>query len=134
MPAPPAQMNYAVRNAYWKLPKNYGQLADAVKWAAGGSLTASVDAPLWVTTEVADQPSSKTRLLHLINFKYKEPLKEIPVRVRIPEGMRLREVTLKSPDDPTPLGLKFSMADNVASVRVPRLNVYDLLLFRMEAQ
>jgi len=61
-------------------------------------------------------------------------LKEIPVRVRIPDGMRLREVTLKSPDDPTPLGLKFSMADNVASVRVPRLNVYDLLLFRMEAQ
>jgi len=134
VPAPPPQMNYAVRNAYWKLPKNYRQLADAVRWAAGGPLSASVEAPLWVTNEVAEQPSSHTRLLHLVNFKDKEPLRDIPVLMQVPEGMRLREVMLKSPDEPAAIPLKFTLAGNVAALRVPRLAIYDLILFRMEAK
>ncbi len=134
MAAPAAQMNYTVRNAYWKLPKNYRQLADAVQWAAGGPLSATVDAPLWVTTEVAEQEGSRTRLLHLVNFKYQETLRDIPVRMRIPAGMRLREVTLKSPEEAAAQSLKVSVTENIASVRVPRLNVYGLVLFHLEAK
>jgi Beta-galactosidase len=134
VPAPPAQMNYTVRNAAWKLPKNYQQLTAAVRWAAGGELSAEVDAPLWVTAELAEQPGTRTRLLHLVNFKYREPLKDIPVRLRIPAGMRVREVILKSPGEGSPERLKFSADAGIASLRVPQLNVYDLVMFRMEAQ
>ncbi len=133
IPAPPAQMNYVVRNALWKLPKNYRQLAEAVRWAAGGQLTATVEAPLWVTAEVTEQEHSRTRLLHLVNFKFREPLKDIPVRIRIPDAMRLREVILKSPDQSS-LPLQFSMSGEIASLRVPRLDVYALILFRMDAK
>jgi hypothetical protein len=134
VPAPPAQMNYTVRNSAWKLPKNYRQLAAAVRWAAGGELTAEVEAPLWVTAQLADQPSSHTRLLHLVNFKYQEPVKDIRVRMRIPVGMRVREAILKSPGEAAQQRLEFSAADGIASLRVPQLNAYDLILFRMEAQ
>jgi hypothetical protein len=127
-------MNYTVRNAAWKLPKNYRQLAAAVRWAAGGELSAEVEAPLWVTAQVADQPSSHTRLLHLVNFKYQEPVKDIRVRMRIPAGMRVREAILKSPGEAAQQRLEFSAADGIASLRVPQLNAYDLILFRMEAR
>jgi Beta-galactosidase len=134
VPAPPAQMNYSVRNAAWKLPKNYQQLAAAVRWAAGGELSAEVDAPLWVTAELAEQPASRTRLLHLVNFKYQEPVKSIPVRLRIPTGMRVREVILKSPGEGSVERLEFSAAAGIASLRIPQLNDYALILFRMDPQ
>jgi hypothetical protein len=35
-------------NKYWKLPKNWRQLKDAVKWAAGGELSLEIDAPTYV--------------------------------------------------------------------------------------
>ena len=39
-----------------------------------------------VTAKVAQQESSRTRLLHLVNFKFEQPLKDVAVRIRIPEG------------------------------------------------
>lgn len=134
VPAPPAQMTYSVQNSLWKLPKNYEALVAAVRWAAGDDLSADVEAPLWVTSELADQQSSHTRLLHLINFKFKEPLTNIHVRVRVPNGLRLREALLKSPDTTETQQLSTSVSQGVLSLTIPRLNTYDLVLLRMDEQ
>ena len=57
-----------------------------------------VDAPLWVTAELAEQEASSTRLLHLVNFRFQEPVGDIPVQIRIPEGRQLREAVLETPE------------------------------------
>ena len=46
---PPPTMSYYLGDEHWKLPANYAELAEAVKWAAGGELTLTVQAPLSVT-------------------------------------------------------------------------------------
>jgi hypothetical protein len=131
VPAPAAQLNYHVPNGLWKLPRNAEALLAAVKQAAGGKLSAEVDAPAWVTAELADQPKTGTRLLHLINSKFGEPLRDIPVRVRLPQGAQLREAVVETPDGP-PQKLDATVEGDTVSFRVPELKVYDLVLLRTD--
>jgi hypothetical protein len=130
-PGPRAEMTSDIPDQMWKLPENHADLVEAVRWAARDSLSATVDAPLWVTMELAEQESSKTRLLHLINFKFQEPVEDFPARVRLPEGLQLREVVLETPDGSSRQVLRTSVHEGLAFFRVPRLQAYDLILLRM---
>ncbi len=133
-PAPPPQMNYYVRNALWKLPKNDTELISAVRWAAKDSFSATVEAPAWVTSELADQESSHLRLLHLVNFKVDTPVTRIPVRVRIPDGFRLNSAVLLDPNTDESQQLPAQTQHNIASLTVPRLGVYGLVLLHLEKE
>jgi len=129
---PPATLSYYLGDEHWKLPVNYAELADAVKWAAGGELTATVEAPLSVTAELARQPSTNTWLLHLVNYNYTKPVNGISVSLRLPVGRRVREATLQTPDGGSPQVLRVEPAGAALSFKVPRLEVYDLILLRLE--
>ena len=131
---PPATISYDFTNQYWKLPTNDAELVEAVRWAARGEFSASVDAPRWVTMELAEQESSKTRLLHLVNFKVQEPVKDISVMVRIPEGFQLRKAVWETPGDDSHQALTPTVREGVASFRVPQLDIYGLALLRLEKQ
>jgi hypothetical protein len=129
---PAATMNYDFGNMYWKLPKNYEELVEAVRWAAREELSVKVEAPLWVTMELAEQQSTGTWLLHLLNFKTAEPVRDIGVELRIPEGMRLREAVLESPDGAPRQVLDLSAREGTVRFTVPKLHVYDLVVLRSE--
>lgn len=133
-PAPPPLMNYYVRNALWKLPNNNGDLIAAVRWAAKDSFSATVDAPPWVTSELVDQQSSHTRLLHLVNFRIDTPVTAIPVRVRIPDGFRLNSAVFLDPNADASQTLPAQTQQGFASLTVPRLGVYGLVLLRLEKE
>ena len=130
-PPPRAEMNCTISTELWKLPKNYVDLIESVKWAAGNALSASVDAPLWVTAELAEQKSSNTWLLHLLNFRFQEPVEDISVEIRVPGGLQLREVVMETPDAETGRPLSVSVHESLASFRVPLLRVYSLIFLRM---
>ena len=97
-----------------------------------GRVSVEVDAPLWVTMELAEQKSTNTWLLHLLDFRQEEPLENIPIRVRIPEGMRLREAVLESPEGLSTQMLSPLPQPKVISLPIPKLNVYCLVLMRWE--
>jgi hypothetical protein len=129
---PPPQMSYYVGSQQWKLPKNYRELAGLVTWAADGQLTATIEAPVWVTAEFAQQPSSNTWLLHLVNYNFTKPVGAIPVSLRIPTGFRLKAATLETPDKPGRETLRVDGREGVITFRVPCLKVYDLILLSLE--
>jgi hypothetical protein len=129
---PPAQMSYYIGDEHWKLPVNYTELAETVKWAASGELTTTVQAPLWVTAELAQQASTNTWLMHLVNYNCTKPASGIFVSVHIPAGFRVREATLQTPEGGGPEMLKVETREGAVSVRVPRLQVYDLILLKLE--
>lgn len=134
VPAPPPQMNYYVRNALWKLPNNNADLISAVRWAANDSFSATIDAPLWVTSELTDQESSHTRLLHLVNFKVDTPITGVPVRIRAPEKSRLRSAVFLDPNTDGTQTLPAQTQEGIVSLKVPRLGVYGLVLLRFEKE
>jgi hypothetical protein len=129
---PPAMMSHSFTNQYWKLPKNYEDLTDALRWVARQEFSVHVEAPLWVTIELAEQRSTNTWLLHVLNFREDQPLADIPVQIRTPVGMRLREAVLESPDGLEKQTLRASTRTGVASFLIPKLDVYDLVLMQME--
>jgi hypothetical protein len=83
--------------------------------------------------ELAEQKGTGARLLHLLNFKVNEPVTNVAVRMRIPQGKELGEVVVRTPDEGPAQEVKPTVRDGVASFTVPRLNVYDLVLLRMRA-
>jgi hypothetical protein len=123
---PPAQITYSFGDEHWKLPKNHTELAAAVKSVAG-ELSVTVEAPLSVTAELTEQPSSKTWLLHLVNYDCKRPATGIRVALRLPAAT---EVSVETPDGAPRQPLKFEARNGVVSFTVPALKVYDLVLIR----
>jgi len=132
VPAPPVQMHYTVANKYWKLPKNHSELLQSVKWAAGGELTAEVEAPDWVTIELARQRGTGFWLLHLLNFNTTKPVENIGVTMRMPAGMQLREAFVETPDGGGRQLLPVATQGQTVTFRVPRLKVYEVVLLRLE--
>ncbi len=125
---PPApSMNYNFSNEHWKLPKNSPELIAAVNWAAGDKLTVSVQAPLSVAAELVEQKSSGNWILHLVNFDFSRPVANIDVKLRLPEGRHLKEAVVETPDGSATMVLHPGIGGGVASLRVPRLKVYDLV-------
>ncbi len=126
---PSPSLNYNFSNEHWKLPKNYPEILEAVKWAAGDRLTLSVRAPLSVAAELTEQRSSGNWILHLVNFDYTHPVDDIPVSLRMGKGRTLKEAVVETPDASSSQILTTETKDGVVTFRVPRLKVYDLVRF-----
>lgn len=129
---PPPHVNVAISPEYWTLPANHQDLADSVKWASNNSLSAVIDAPAWVTMELTEQKMSNTLLLHLLNFKAGQAVQNIPVRVRMPGGYRLRDAAIGVPGASSDLPLQCSNVDDEVSFTIPRLDVYVLVTLKLE--
>jgi len=129
---PPPQMNYSFTNRYWKLPVNHEELLAAVKWAAGEKLSVSVYGPPPLTAELVRQPADNSYLLHLLNFDGAKPAENIRIDFPVPAGYKLREVLLDNPDGNGAHALAFKSAGNIASLVVPKLRLYGLVVFRLE--
>jgi hypothetical protein len=129
---PPPQMNYSFGNQYWKLPVNHAEMVAAVRWAAGGHLSIEVVAPPSVVVELAHQPSTKSVLIHLLNYDIDKPAESVRVNYRVPAGSRLREVLQDDPEMKSPQPLHFELQANVASFVIPRIRLYRLALLRLE--
>jgi len=133
-PPPPAQINYNFGNQYWTLPKNYTNLVGAVTWAANNRLAAEIQAPLSVAAELAAQKGSNTWLLHLVNFDFTRPVRDIAVCLRTPAGLKVQEASVESPDFESRDLLTATVRDGVVFFRVPRLLVYDLVQVKLASQ
>jgi hypothetical protein len=127
---PPPALYYVFRNAFWKLPRNHADLVESVRWALDAPRL-TVTAPDCVAVELTRQPRADRLLVHLVNYKVTPPVLDAGVRLRVPAGKRLRGVTAESPDAAGPLPLRFALEGEVASVRLPKLDVYSVLVFQL---
>ncbi len=84
--------------------------------------------------ELAQQQSTGTRFLHLLNFRPSQPLRDIPIELRIPVGFRLREAMLECPEDSLRQVLVFSGRQGLVRSTVPRLNIYDLITLKTDRE
>jgi hypothetical protein len=119
---------------YWKLPVNWKELVEAVRWAAAGRFSLEVNAPLSVVGELAEQREEGKLLLHLLNYDAaRTPLvSNIEVNLEIPEGKRVRRLSLLSPDEENTLSPSFVTKNRRVSFTVPRLKTYTLAAIQLE--
>jgi hypothetical protein len=125
-PLPPAQSYFPIGTEFWKRPKNWKELVDAVYWAAQDAVPLRVLGPDFLGANLVEQPQERRRLVHLVNYNTKNVpyIENIEVRCAVPEGKPTRVVRFYTPDLDTYDTLTFRMQDAEAVFTVPRLNAY----------
>ena len=85
-PLPPSERYLPIDNRYWKLPKNWRQLLDAVRWAARDEMPLEIDGPPYLIANIVSASSGKIQALHLLNYNYKSQssIESIPVTWQLP--------------------------------------------------
>jgi hypothetical protein len=133
-PSAPKPTGENMSARYWKLPVNSEELIDAVKWAAGKDLSIKVTAPEKVTVELTMSENSDNMMIHLINFGglSGKSLKNIHIDVCVPEGTKVRETELLSPDFSEKLLLDYKVNTDRVTFRIPVLTIYDLVVVHLD--
>jgi hypothetical protein len=85
---PPDQPYFTLGTEFWKRPKNWQDLVDAISWAAGENLPVSVTAPDFVAMNLLEQFAKQRRIIHLVNYNTeKNPsVASIAIRCATPKG------------------------------------------------
>jgi hypothetical protein len=119
---------------YWKLPVNDEEITEAVKWAEGKRLSLEVKAPPTVTAELMEQKQKGELVLHLLNYNVvRTPsVANIDVSLQLPQGKKVTNASLLSPDEETAATLPVTARDGRADFVVPRLQTYDLVVIQLE--
>jgi hypothetical protein len=121
---------------YWKLPLNWKEITEQVRWAAGGKFTLEVEAPetLVVVGEQQEQMGQNRRLVHLLNYAAPQgkTVSNVKVEVELPEGKGVRQVTLLTPDAEGEKAVPSQVAGGQARFTVPHLETYTLAVIQME--
>lgn len=132
-PSVPKPTAVAMTCQYWKLPINWEELIGSVEWASGNNLSLNVKAPLTVTMELTQKKDKSALILHLVNFDAKNPsVKNIKVEVLVPEGKKLTQITMLTPDGREDEVLPFKENGNHAVFTVPELLIYDMIVMKLE--
>jgi len=87
-PLPPSERYFPIDNRFWKLPKNWRQLLDAVRWAARDELPLEIEGPPYLIANIVSISSGNMQVLHLLNYNYKNrsPVESIPVTWQLPKS------------------------------------------------
>ncbi len=102
-----------------------GDWRDAIRRACGGQLSLSVtnDAP-GLCAELTEQHAR--RMVHLVNYRTDNPMKEVTVRVALPKGRTAKSVVLASPEHANDIPASFKQDGGLVSFTVPAVGVYEI--------
>jgi len=130
-PAIPKPPVVRMTSEYWKLPLNWEDLRDQVRWAAGGTFSLEVRAPgtTAVVVEHTRQVERNRRLIHLLNYDSARgsAVNNMNVEVELPTGAHPRLVELLTPDsEEAAVRASFEVENGRLRFTVPTLKVYTL--------
>lgn len=125
-PLPEPEDYFSIGTSFWKRPKNWRELHDAVRWAANEEAPLDVSGPEYLIANLVEQPEKRRRLVHLVNYNAKNvpSIPNIDVRCALPAGVRASAVQLYSTGQTAGQPLEFHMEGSTATFRVPDLRVY----------
>jgi hypothetical protein len=125
-PRPPDQPYFALGPEFWRRPKNWKDLVDAVSWAGGNELPVQVSGPEFLGMNLLEQSEKRRRIIHLVNYnaKQKPSIESIAIRCATPDGKPATAVRFYSPDLENGKALDFHLQGSEAVFTVPALHAY----------
>jgi len=87
------------------------------------------DELLGVCAELTERENQ--RFVHLVNYRDADPAKDITVRLRIPDGRRVKDVVLASPGRGQDLKVAHAREGDFTTFVVPRLGIYEVAVVSM---
>ena len=132
IPSKPKPATTAMTSQYWKLPVNWKELSQSVQWAADSTMPVTIEAPLNVTMELTAKEDNSALMLHLLNYDFKSnpSIQNIKVSLQAPQGRKINQVIVLTPDGRADEVLSFQQAGRRLVFTVPLLSVYDLVVMK----
>jgi hypothetical protein len=123
---PEDQPYFTVGEEFWKRPRNWVELTDAVIWTAGNELPISVAGPDFVAMNLVEQTDKRRRIIHLVNFDAERnpSVQNVSIRCSGGKGESPTAVNFYSPDFEGGRSLDFRVQNLQAVFSVPTLNAY----------
>jgi hypothetical protein len=107
-----------------------GDIVAAVRRACDDGLTLSVQADSGLAAELTEQTGR--RLVHLVNYRTNDSMRNIVVSVRLPARRRAATVMLASPEREEDISLPFQAQEGCVKFTVPQVNVYEIAVITMK--
>lgn len=127
---PSARPYSAIKNEYWKLPKNAAQIVAAVQWASGNTIPVEITGPNYLAANLLEQASRGRSLLHLVNYNFtqKPVIPAVDVTMHATQGRKIKDVRLVSPDavDEKPLSTRTDASG--IHFRIPGIRTYAIVV------
>ena len=114
----------------WVLPRNWVEIASAVRRAAGGSFSCEADLPEWIALETTVK--DKLVLVHFVNYRHGYVHRGFTMEVRTAPQARVKRAYVISPDRPGVQKLEFNPGPGWCGLTVPELVVYDVVVIELE--
>jgi hypothetical protein len=129
-PMPEAEPYFSITNRFWKRPKNWPEISDAIRWTAQGSLPVEISGPPFLVANLVAQLDKQRMMLHLVNYNARNSpsIKSVDVTCQLPAGTTAKEVKLISPDLTNAEILKASNGGPRVSFTVPEVKTYAVLV------
>ncbi|WP_197414116.1 beta-galactosidase [Terracidiphilus gabretensis] len=126
---PPPEPYFTIGMSFWKRPKNWRQLIDAIAWASHGDIPLEVQGPEYLIANVVEQSDRRRRLVHLVNCdaEHVSSIAGVKVRCALDVGESVAAVRFYSPDTSGGELLKSESRDGMVSFAVPSFKVYGVV-------
>ena len=107
-----------------------GDVLNAIRRMCDGNFSLAVEAEPGLCTELTGQPDR--RLVHFVNYRSEDPVRNLKAHVRLPAGRRAKAVKLAGPQHQPDVELPFDGKENVVTFTVPEVDVYEIAVIVME--
>ena len=116
---------FTIGAEFWKRPRNWNALVDALIWA-GGELPVTVKGPEFLGLNLLEQVEKRRRLLHFVNYNVEKAprIGGIAVRCAVAASATPSAVHFYSPEAEEGRSLDFHVENSQAVFELPALNVY----------
>ncbi|MGA2986822.1 MAG: hypothetical protein ABSG32_23725, partial [Terriglobia bacterium] len=128
-PLPEAEAYFNISNRFWKRPKNWEQIIDAVRWAANDDPPLQVAGPDFLVANLVEQAARQRRLIHLVNYDAQNTRSISSVRVTcaVPNGKVAKDVSLYEVEGDSPQALSFTPEPAGVSFTIPEMKIYAVI-------
>jgi hypothetical protein len=127
-PLPEMERNFKIGAEFWKRPKNWKEITEAVGWAARGEIPVQVSGPDFLVAHLTSQAGKRRVLVHLVNFNARNvgSIGGVEVSCRLPARAAAKEVRIYSPDSEAPLTITVNNGPAGAVFTVPDVKTYSI--------
>jgi hypothetical protein len=107
-----------------------GDLLEAIQKACDNEPTLTIHADPGLCSELTEQPGR--RLVHLINYRSNEPIKNVLVNMRLPAGCNVEAILLRSPERERDIDILYKEEGERVKFVVPSVNVYEIAIIQIK--
>ena len=126
---PPDEPYFTVGPEFWKRPRNWKELVDAVIWA-GGELPITMTGPEFLAVNLLEQVEKRIRILHFVNYNVDKKPSIEAITVRCTVAAAPASVHFYSPEAEDAKSIDFHVEKSQAVFTIPMLNAYGVAVIR----